>query len=247
MNTLMGIAIFSILGTGGVLVAATLFILFPWGVRRSILPCLVSYASGTLLGTAFLGLIPHALGCAEATSVMAAILLGIIIFFVIEKLVLWRHCHEDKCEVHGVAGPLILVGDALHNLADGVTIAAAFLSSTPLGVATALATIAHEVPQEVGDFAILLDSGYSPTKAFLCNTLSSSSTLLGALVAYFSLSSVQMAIPYILALSAASFLYIATTDLFPNLHRQLGIGRSAGQLLLMLGGIGTIFLLRIHS
>jgi zinc and cadmium transporter len=246
MSLLMWIAIFSILGTGGVIVAATLFILFPGKVRRSILPYLVSYASGTLLGTAFLGLIPHALGDARATSVMATVLLGMIIFFVLEKLVLWRHCHEDECEVHGVAGPLILVGDALHNLADGVTIAAAFLSSTPLGVATALATIAHEVPQEVGDFAILLDSGYSPTKAFLCNTLSSSSTLLGALVAYFSLSSVQMAIPYILALSAASFLYIATTDLFPNLHRQLGLSQSVSQLLLMVGGIGTISLLRIH-
>jgi len=244
---LLWIMVFSILGSVGALTGAALFLLFPQGVRRFLIPCLVSYASGTLLGAAFLGLIPHALDHAEAHLVLGTVLIGMVIFFVLEKLVLWRHCHDGECEVHSAAGPLILMGDAFHNFTDGVVIAGAFLSSFPLGVATALAVIVHEAPQEVGDFAILLDSGYPQWKAYLYNALSSLSTLLGAILAYFFLSQVQTAISYILALSAASFIYIATADLIPSLHRQFGLGPSVRQLLLMLAGIGTIVLFHFHG
>ena len=244
---LMWIMIFSILGSVGSLTAAALFLLFPQGVRRFLIPCLVSYASGTLLGAAFLGLIPHALEHADASTVLATVLVGIVLFFALEKLVLWRHCHDEECEVHSAAGPLILVGDAFHNFTDGVVIAAAFLSSLPLGVATALAVIAHEIPQEVGDFAILLDGGYSRRRAYLGNMLSSLSTLLGAILAYFFLNQVQMAISHILALSAASFIYISTADLIPSLHRQFGLGDSVRQFLLILAGIGTIILFHFSS
>jgi len=244
---LMWIIIFSILGSVGALTGAALFLLFPEGVRSFLIPCLVSYASGTLLGAAFLGLIPHALDHTDAHLVLGTVLVGIVLFFALEKLVLWRHCHQEGCEVHSAAGDLILVGDAFHNLTDGVVIAAAFLSSVPLGVATALAVIAHEIPQEVGDFAILLDGGYSRGRAYLYNALSSLSTLLGGIIAYFSLNAVQMAIPYILALSAASFLYIATADLIPSLHRQFGLGDSVRQFVLMLAGIATIVLFHFHG
>lgn len=187
-------------------------------------------------------MIPAGLQHASALSISATVLAGMVLFFVLEKLVLWRHCHAAECEVHGAAGPLILIGDAFHNFVDGFVIAAAFLTSFPLGVAAALAVIAHEVPQEVGDFAILLDSGYSKIKAFLWNTLSSLATLPGALIAYFSLGAAEAAVPYILSLSAASFIYIATVDLVPNLHRQVTLAASLRQLALLLTGIGTIAL-----
>jgi zinc and cadmium transporter len=171
---------------------------------------------------------------------MATALTGIVIFFILEKFVLWRHCHEGECEAHGRAGPLILIGDAFHNFVDGVMIAAAFLTSIPLGVAAALAVIAHEVPQEIGDFAILLDNGYGRTKAMVLNGLSSVATLPGAVAAYFWLGETRAAAPFILALSAASFIYIAMADLIPELHRQVTPADSLRQLGLLLAGIGTI-------
>jgi zinc and cadmium transporter len=168
------------------------------------------------------------------------VLAGMVLFFVLEKLVLWRHCHDDECEVHGRAGPLILIGDGVHNFVDGVVIAAAFLASIQLGIVASLAVIAHEVPQEVGDFAILLDSGYARAKALALNTLSAATTLPGAVLAYFWLGETHVAVPYILAISAASFIYIAAADLIPGLHRQVTAAASLRQLALLLAGIGTI-------
>jgi zinc and cadmium transporter len=168
-----------------------------------------------------------------------------VAFFVLEKLVLWRHFHDDGTGGHGTAAPLILVGDAFHNFVDGVVIAAAFLVAVPLGVATALAVIAHEVPQEVGDFGILLDSGYPPGKALLLNTLSACTTLPGAVLAYLWLDALREAVPYILAFSAASFIYIATADLMPGLHRQVTAWASVRQLMLMFAGIATIAFFRL--
>jgi zinc and cadmium transporter len=231
---------FSILGSVGAVAGAALFLFFPEGIRKVLVPCLISYATGTLLGAAFLGMIPAGLKQAPASTVMATVLAGMVMFFVLEKLVIWRHCHDSACELHGRAAPLILIGDAFHNFVDGVAIAAAFSTSIPLGIATALAVIAHEVPQEVGDFAILLDSGYSRAEALVFNGLSSITTLPGALIAYFWLGETREAVPYILAISAASFIYIATADLIPSLHRQAAPAASLRQLVLLLAGIGTI-------
>jgi len=231
---------FSILGSLGAIAGAALFLFFPDGIRKVLLPCLISYATGTLLGAAFLGMIPSGLKQAPANQVMATVLAGMVLFFVLEKLVIWRHCHQADCEIHGRAAPLILIGDAFHNFVDGVVIVAAFLNSVPLGIATALAVIAHEVPQEVGDFAILLDNGYNRTKALLLNGLSSSATLPGALMAYFWLGETREAVPYILAISAASFIYIAAADLIPALNRQVTLAASVRQFVLLLAGIGTI-------
>jgi zinc and cadmium transporter len=166
-----------------------------------------------------------------------------VIFFVLEKLVIWRHCHDGECAVHGAAAPLVLLGDTLHNFADGVVIAAAFLAGTSLGIATAVAVIAHELPQELGDFAILIDSGYSRARALTLNAVSGLASLAGALLALGALETTRAAIPYVLALSAASFLYIATADLIPGLHRRLGGAEGLSQVLLLLAGIGTVLVL----
>jgi zinc and cadmium transporter len=228
------------LGSIGAVAGAALFLFFPESIRKILVPCLISYATGTLLGAAFLGMIPAGLKQAPAHGVMATVLAGMVLFFVLEKLVLWRHCHDDECEVHGRAGPLILIGDGVHNFVDGVVIAAAFLASIQLGIVASLAVIAHEVPQEVGDFAILLDSGYARAKALALNTLSAATTLPGAVLAYFWLGETHVAVPYILAISAASFIYIAAADLIPGLHRQVTAAASLRQLALLLAGIGTI-------
>jgi zinc and cadmium transporter len=233
---------FSILGSIGAVTGAAVLLFFPEGIRKVLVPWLISYATGTLLGAAFLGMIPAGLSRAPAAKLMATVLAGIVLFFVLEKLVLWRHCHDSECEIHGRAGPLILIGDAFHNFVDGVVIAAAFLSSIPLGIAASFAVIAHEIPQEIGDFAILLDNGYGRMKAFVLNTLSAAATLPGAVVAYFWLGETRGAVPYILAISAASFIYIAAADLIPGLHRQVTLAASLGQFALLLAGIGTIAL-----
>jgi len=234
------IIIFSVLGSIGAIAGAALLLLFPQAIRQTLLPLLLSYAAGTLLGAAFLGMIPGALALIEPFSMSATVLGGIVLFFILEKVVIWRHCHREHCQVHGTAAPLILVGDAFHNLVDGFVIAAAFLTSIPLGIAASLAVIAHEVPQEVGDFAILLDNGYSRKRALLMNTLSSLATLPGAIIAYFFLAATQEAIPYILGLSAASFIYIAIADLVPGLHKQISFRKSLLQISLLLAGIATI-------
>lgn len=235
---------FGVLGSVGTVAGAALMLLFPESTRRTLVPYLVSYAAGTLLGAAFLGMIPAGLEQAPATTIMATVLAGMVLFFVLEKLVLWRHSHEAAGAEDGRAGPLILIGDAFHNFVDGVVIAAAFLTSIPLGVAAALAVIVHEVPQEVGDFAILLDSGYGRMKALVLNGLSATTTLPGAVLAYFWLGETRGAVPYILAISAASFIYIATADLIPSLHRQASTAASVRQLVLLLAGIGTIAFFR---
>jgi zinc and cadmium transporter len=163
-----------------------------------------------------------------------------VLFFMLEKLVIWRHSHRPAHSATAPAAPLILIGDAFHNFIDGIVIAAAFLTSIPLGITTALAVISHEIPQEVGDFAILLEAGYSRTKALALNTLSAAATLPGALVAYFWLAEMRATLPYILAISASSFIYIATADLLPGLHRNGTPAASLRQLGLLLAGIGTI-------
>lgn len=239
------IMLFSVLGSVGAIAGAALLLFFQEGTRKILLPCLLSYAIGTLLGAAFLGMIPNALEQNTALAISGTVLAGIVIFFVLEKIIIWRHCHEAECEVHGAAGPLILIGDAFHNFVDGFVIAAAFLTSVPLGVAASLAVIAHEIPQEVGDFAILLENGYSKTRALALNMLSSLATLPGAVIAYFFLGATREAVPFILALSAASFIYIAVADLVPSLHHQTGLKPAIKQIVLVLAGIGTIAIFRL--
>jgi zinc and cadmium transporter len=234
---------FSLLGSVGALAGAALLLVFPEIARRKLVPNLISFASGTLLGAAFLCMIPAGIRAASAQPVLLTVLAGMVLFFILEKLVLWRHCHESDCEVHGQAAPLILIGDALHNFVDGIVIAAAFLTSVSLGITATIAIIAHEIPQEVGDFAILLDSGLPRVRALVLNGLSAAATLPGAMLAYFWLAETSSAMPHILALSASSFIYIATADLIPSLHSSVSIADSTRQTLLLILGIVTIALM----
>ncbi len=180
----------------------------------------------------------------------AVVLGGILGFFTLEKLVLWRHCHEDACESHGTpavehdhgrSGLMILVGDTIHNFVDGILIAAAFLADIQLGIVTALAMIAHEIPQEVGDFLVLLNSGYSRREAFTFNLLSSVATLVGGLLAYATLHHVETLVPPLLGIAAASMLYVAVADLIPGLHRRPELHATVQQLSLIALGVGTIW------
>jgi zinc and cadmium transporter len=222
-------------------------------LRASWVPMLVSYAIGALLGAAFLEVIPHAFEKGDPHQAAFAILAGIFGFFVLEKLLLWRHCHTEHCEVHdrhgasqdhGRSGLLIVVGDTVHNFIDGVLIAAAFLQSTELGVITAIAIIAHEIPQEVGDFLILLNSGYSRARALTMNLLSSLATIVGGLIGYFALQVVADWEPMLLGVVAASMIYVAVADLIPGLHRSPQLRDTASQALLIALGIGSIALAR---
>lgn len=232
-------------GLLSVLAAAALSVAV--GTQR--ISMLISYAIGALLGAAFLEILPEALEKGEPRQMAGTVLFGIMVFFVLEKLVLWRHCHHDHCEAHeahapahdhGRSGLLILVGDTFHNFVDGILIAAAFLDSTQLGIVTALAIIAHEIPQEVGDYMILLHSGYSKMRALAFNLLSSLATLVGATLAYFALSDLQEWIPTLLGLAAASMIYVAVADLIPGLHKRTELKATLQQVLLIGLGIASI-------
>ena len=230
----------SLLGSCGGLLVASSLVLFPADVRTRLVPWLVSYAVGALLGVALLALLPEALTLIAPPAVFGTLLAGILLFFTLEKLVLLRHCHTDECEVHGATAPLLFIGDAFHNFIDGAIICAAVMSSVPLGVNTAIAVAAHEIPQEVGDVAILLASGYSRGQALMLNIVSGGSGIVGALVAFAAVQVVPSIRPYVLAMSAASLLYIAMSDLIPDLHRGAIDRNSPRQVLLIAAGIGTI-------
>ena len=217
-------------------------------VRASWVPMLVSFAVGALLGAAFLEVIPHAFAQGDPHVAALSILGGILGFFVLEKLLLWRHSHAEGDEAvhdHGRSGPLIIIGDTIHNFLDGILIAAAFLQSTQLGIITALAIVAHEIPQEVGDFLILLHSGYSRAKALALNLLSSAATLVGGVLGYYALQAVQRWEPLLLGVVAASMIYVAVADLIPGLHRRPELRATLAQACLIGLGIGTIVLVRI--
>ena len=244
---ILWITLFSLLGSVGAILAAAVFLLIPKKIQQVLIPCLIAYATGTLLAAALLGLLPHALTYLTPRPILSTVLGGILLFFLLEKLAIWRHCHDIACEVHGTVGPMLLIGDAFHNATDGMVIAASFLVSIPMGIAVALSVIAHEIAQEIGDFAILLHGGYSQRKALSLNTLSGLSTVPAAILAYYALDMMRVAIPYVMAISAASFLYIALVDLSPELHQKVGSGHMIRQFLSLLAGIVTITLfLQFH-
>jgi zinc and cadmium transporter len=249
MSTLAWIATASLLGGVLSIACAALFVLT---ARAAWVPMLVSYAIGALLGAAFLELLPEAFeGATSVRSVAATVLAGIFFFFILEKLVLWRHCHIEDCEVHdqhadahdhGRSGILILVGDSFHNFVDGILIAAAFMQDTQIGIVTALAVIAHEIPQEVGDFLILLHSGYSRLRAFMLNLLSSVAMFAGGLLGYYALQALQDWVQTFIALAAASMIYVAVADLIPGLHKRPELRATLSQSVLIALGVGSIWL-----
>jgi zinc and cadmium transporter len=262
-------------------------------VSRVRVPMLISYAIGAMLGAVFLEILPEAIKAGnDPRNMTATVLFGVLLFFALEKLVIWRHCHGDHCEVHaphdenhcpesqaqgalqtdkkfravrvkqpsifspkhtpthdhdhghdgGRSGMMIMIGDTFHNFVDGVLIASAFMLDIKVGIVTAMAIIAHEIPQEVGDFLILLHSGYSKKQALIFNLVSTLATAIGGMLAYFALQNMQSIVPNILGLAAASLLYVAVADLIPNLHKRTELKATISQLLLIGLGVGSIVL-----
>ncbi len=254
MSVLAWIVAASVLGGVLSVALAALFALAPRMQRY--LGAMVSYAIGAMLGAVFLDILPEAIRLAPSSATLSGtVLFGILLFFVLEKLVLWRHCHQEHCEGHellanerahdhdhGRSGLMITVGDTFHNFVDGVIIAAAFLTDLHLGIVTALAIIAHEIPQEVGDFAILLHSGYDKLRALQLNLVSSLASVIGGILGYFTLRTMQSWTPSMLALAAASLLYVAVADLIPGLHRRVQLRDTVQQVGLIALGVGTVAL-----
>lgn len=253
MSTLALILLFTAACGALSALVAGLFLLLPEQRRNAALPHLVSFATGALLGAALLALLPHAIEAAGPQGthgIGLALAAGIIVFFMLEKMVLWRHCHADPCEAHApqerhrlrASATLILWGDGFHNTLDGVLIAAAFLTDVHLGIVTAIAVFAHEIPQEIGDLAILLNGGMSRQRAMILNIAVSLSSVVGAGLAYFLLARALEALPYALAIAAASFLYVAVADLIPGLHRRVDARTSVQQVALIALGILVIWI-----
>jgi len=231
---------------GGGVVSVLIAAAFTLSLLRRWVPQLVSYAAGVLLAAAFLDILPEmsASGLAP-TRAFATVLAGMVGFFVLEKFAHWHHAHgAGDPEHHHVhpAGLMILLGDALHSFVDGLLLAAAFLQSTQLGLVTTAAVIGHEIPHKVGDFMVLLESGYSRARALWLNVLASLAAIAGGMLGYFALAHVQAAIPYVLAIAAASFIYIAAADLVPSLHRRTDMSSLLSQSGLLVAGIATIAL-----
>jgi zinc and cadmium transporter len=256
---------------GGIASAAfaVVFLWIPEQRAARLLPHLVSFATGALLGAALLALLPEAIegaGVAGAHAIGFTLVAGLGVFFVIEKLVLWWHARAANGEAQGgshdghghaghghghtvhdharerASGMLVLVGDSIHNALDGVLIAAAFLTDVPLGLVTTLAVAAHEIPHRVGDFAILVHAGLSRPRALLLNLATGCASVIGAIAAYFGLHATLGMLPYALSFAAAGFLYIAVAGLIPGLHRRADPRASAAQVALISCGVGLIAL-----
>jgi zinc and cadmium transporter len=294
LPTLAWIILFSFIG-GALSVAGAALVAL--NARISGVPMLISYAIGAMLGAVFLEILPEAIEAVTAQGgsvqqMTATVLFGILLFFALEKLVIWRHCHGDHCEVHAIhteeecpdikpviktdaeqtpilntkykaaskasnsiikppayhthdhgrSGMMVMIGDTFHNFVDGILIASAFMVDVKVGIVTAVAIIAHEIPQEVGDFLILLHSGYSKKQAFIFNLVSSFATVVGGTVAYFALQHVQGWVPTILGLAASSMLYVAVADLIPSLHKRTELRATISQLSLIICGVASIWL-----
>jgi len=213
----------------------------------------VSFAVGTLLGAAFLEIIPHAYELSrDLHQISLIVLIGILVFFILEKLLVWRHCHGSHCENHSPVvnhdvkkGSILIIGDCFHNFIDGILIASAFIVDINLGLITALAIIVHEIPQEISNFSILINSGYSLSRTLLMNIITGCAMIIGAILAYFVLNDLEFLIPIILSFAASSMIYVAISDLIPSLHKKVEIKQTFQQTFSIFLGVLIIYFL--HS
>ena len=213
----------------------------------------VSFAVGTLLGAAFLEIIPHAYELSrDLHQISLIVLIGILVFFILEKLLVWRHCHGSHCENHSPVvnhdvkkGSILIIGDCFHNFIDGILIASAFIVDINLGLITALAIIVHEIPQEISNFSILINSGYSLSRTLLMNIVTGCAMILGAILAYFILNDLEFLIPIILSFAASSMIYVAISDLIPSLHKKVEIKQTFQQTFSIF--LGVIIIYFLHS
>ncbi|NWG09284.1 MAG: ZIP family metal transporter [Nitrososphaerales archaeon] len=210
-------------------------------ILSRLLLTLVAFASGALLGGAFLHLLPESFASGSTWSF--ATLSGILLFFIIERFLRWRHCHKGVCDTHAFAY-LNLFGDGIHNWIDGMIIAASFLASIELGVATTFAIVAHEVPQEIGDFGVLVYGGFKRPKALFYNFLSAVTAIFGAVSTYYFAQYMEQFVTLLIPLAAGGFIYIATTDLFPELHKGEKMVDAIGHITVLLLGIVLMFVIK---
>jgi len=234
---------------GSVLLVSLISLIGLWTISikdkllHKILIYLVSLSAGALLGGAILHLIPEGLESMDGTVSFILILLGIVLFFILEKVISWHHCHNPKCEIHNPKsiGPMILVGDGFHNLIDGLIIGGSFLVSIPLGITTTLAVLLHEIPQEIGDFAVLIHGGFTKKKALVYNFLSALTAIIGTVIALLISKFSETFIIYLIPFTAGSFIYIAASDLIPELHKEFKTSTSVLQVLFLVLGIVIMY------
>jgi zinc and cadmium transporter len=213
-------------------------------ILNKILIVLVSLSAGALMGGAFLHLIPESIEKSNGTDIFFIILLGFIIFFIIEKILHWRHCHDGKCDVH-TFHYMNLIGDSIHNFIDGLIIAASYIVSIPLGFTTTIAIVAHEIPQEIGDFGVLIYGGFEKKKAILLNFLVAFTIVFGGLVGYLISNIIEKSVYILLSFAAGGFLYIAATDLIPEIKKETNIKKSISTMSIFIVGILIMGLIKI--
>lgn len=210
---------------------------------KKIVMILVALSAGTLLSGAFFHLIPESLEVLSPNGVFLNVMLGFVIFFLMERLLYWHHCHEGKCDVHPVSY-LILIGDGFHNFIDGIIIGVSFMVGIPFGIVTTLLIIAHEIPQELGDFGVLVHGGFSKSKALFYNLISQLTSVIGGILGFFLSSKIEGLIPFILPFAAGGFIYISASDLVPELHKEPKLGKSLLSFGFFIIGIALTFVIK---
>ncbi len=210
---------------------------------EKILLALVALASGALMGGAFLHLLPEAMEKSDGEDIFIWVLVAFVVFFVVEKIFQWRHCHKEHCEVH-TFGYMSLVGDGIHNFIDGLVIAAAFVENFNLGIVVTTLVILHEVPQEIGDFGTLLYAGFKKKRALLMNFLTALTAVGGGIIGYFWASHSDSFIKILLPFAAGGFIYIAASDLLPEIRKTTKIKESVSTFIVFLLGVGMIYLIK---
>lgn len=206
-----------------------------------ILLSLVAFAAGALLGGAFFHLLPEAIEISQGSKPFLITIIGFLFFFLLEKFLFWRHCHKTECKIHPFSY-LNLIGDSIHNFIDGIIIAIAFTVSIPLGISTSIAIAFHEIPQEIGDFAVLVYGGFKRKKALMLNFLVAITVIIGGVVGYFISNQVAGAIEVLLPFTAGGFIYIASADLLPELRKEKNLIRSITNFALVILGLGVLYL-----
>ncbi|XOU94046.1 MAG: ZIP family metal transporter [Candidatus Kerfeldbacteria bacterium] len=223
---------------------AVLFLYFKKEFLSKITIFLVSLSAGALMGGAFIHLLPEASKKIDPEKMFLIVLVAFLFFFLMEKLLFWRHCHKENCKIH-TFGYMNLFGDAVHNFIDGLVIASAFLIDVKLGIATTLAIALHEVPQEIGDFGVLIHAGFKKKKALIINYLVALTVVLGGVVGYFISFFLSSIIPYLLPFAAGGFIYIAASDLMPEIRKEPNLKRSMSSFGIFILGIVLMFLVKL--
>ncbi len=245
MSVLLSIIIASFLITGCVWLAILLLYFRKENLKKITL-FLISLSAGVLMGGAFLHLLPEASLQMSIDKLFLITLIAFIFFFFMEKVLHWRHCHKGHCEVH-TFGYMNLFGDALHNFIDGLVIAGAFLINVNLGVATTLAIALHEIPQEIGDFGVLIHAGFKRKKALIINYLIALTVVLGGIIGYFLSFYIENVIPYLLPFAAGGFIYISASDLMPEIRKETKLTRSISSFMIFILGLVIMYLLKLIS